>query len=180
MRAFSLLVLFLLTAGSASASSMGSGEIPEKRNARRDDDLKQTYEGSIRGVRALMRDLKEEQPAIYRKLQAEYEELDRRQTRADIVLISTYGASAAIGLYGMARAFGTFGEGKPFSFTPFVISLGLGTVGTWSYFFMRPSGQEYLNFTNRHNRLNRRRQLEWDTSFRLLPGGAGAEVALRF
>lgn len=146
-----------------------------------DDELRQNYEGNIRGIRALMQDLHKNQPNIHRKLEADYLALDSKQSKADTIAYVTYGTSAAFALYGIVKWFGVFKSedgSSGASFTPFLLSLGTSFVGGWAYYFARPSPQEYLDFTNRHNRLNKKQQLQWNVS--LAPKGAAVGVAYQF
>lgn len=150
-------------------------------SAKDDEPLKQTYEGNIRGLRALMVDLQQNQPAIYQKLKSEFTSLDERQSRADTIAYTAYGISAGFAVYGIAKVFGAFksstGE-STFTLTPFLLSLGASTAGSWIYFLTRPSPQEYLDFTNRHNRLNKKEQLQWNLG--LGPKGASVGFAYNF
>jgi hypothetical protein len=148
----------------------------------KDDELRQNYEGNIRGIRALMQDLQKNQPQIHRKLESDFTALDTKQSRADTIAYITYGTSAAFAAYGIASWFGLFKSKEDgssgASFTPFLISLGTSFVGGWAYYFTRPSPQEYLDFTNRHNRLNKKQQLQWNLS--LAPEGAAIGLAYQF
>jgi hypothetical protein len=150
-----------------------------------DPPYRQTYEGNIRGIRALMGDLEENQPSIFRKLKPEFDDLDRRQSRADTIMYVSYGASGFFFLYGMARWFGAFHsnsgtDDSGFSFTPFLLSMGTWLVGSGVYLAERPSQQEYLDFTNHHNRINKKQQLDWKVGFDFKHAAPVAGVAFYF
>ncbi len=169
------LLLFLFCDGGARAA-----ETKPALQKTKDGSLKQTYEGNIRGIRALMSDLKKNQPDIHQKLNHDFRDLDDRQKKADRIAYGTYGVAAAFAAYGFAQWFGLVNSSPEnrVSFTPFLISLGVSFGGGWLYYAARPSPQEYLDFTNKHNRLNSRQQLEWDTTFK--HRGASVGLAYRF
>jgi hypothetical protein len=181
-----LIALSLLTAASALADTVGSPR-PEEATRKDENEIQRTYEGNIRGIRALMADLESEQPKIHQKLKLDFDSLDSRQSKADTIAYVAYGTSIGFAAYGISKWFGLFksadnadGSSSGASFTPFLISLGVSLVGGWAYYITRPSPQEYLDFTNKHNRLNKSRQLQWNISFDLRKDGAGAGVAYYF
>lgn len=166
MRYFIYLLLFSSLSASAESSK---------------NELQQTYEGNIRGIRALMADLHENQPEIFQKLNADFRDLDSRQSHADTIAYSAYGISAGLAIYGFAKCFGAFNSrdgNSGFTFTPFLLSLGTSLLGGLAYGLTRPSPQEYLDFTNKHNRLNKQRQLQWNLT--LTPKSSALGVALNF
>lgn len=168
-RALGLLFLTSLAFASDSSPSndhtFGSAKpLPgeQESSAKENSVTIREYDGSIRGIKALMAELKSEDPQVHEALLPNYAKLRRRHNLGSSVLWG--GRIAGVGLVsaGIARILITHdNDDDTKGFGLVLIGALVPLTGRFLSTLFYPSEQDYKEFTNKHNRINRKSQIQW-------------------
>lgn len=143
------------------------------------------YIGSIQGIDSYMEKLRTTNPKLYRQLEPDYLSLSRRQQTGQIVIYSLLGAGAVLALYGLTESAKSVSSDSYSSgsrsdgMTPMLLGFGVLLLAWPASRLLLPEPQDYLDFTNKHNRLNPRHPLRWQLSAGPRVDG-GANLALNY
>jgi|GEM_PF-4974224 len=127
----------------------------------------QNYDGNIKGLKSMMKDLLNTSPSVYEQLLPDYKSLRNRENAAGALLWGGYLGGTGLVIYGFADTFNLFaskGEDqvRNFNWVPILVGVGLTYVSAWASKAIKPGSQSYKDFTNKHNRLNPTGQMEWN------------------
>lgn len=148
----------------------------ESKKAKDDEELVQNYEGGIRGLRSLMRDLKDENPKVHDALFSDYKRLNRRHNTGMAILVGGGLGGAALSVVGFLKFMkggdeavngedSDAGDEKAKKgFYLFLGGIGVSAVSFWVSQPFFPDQQDYKDFTNKHNKLNKKSQLRWNSA----------------
>lgn len=183
----SLIPTFAMAKDPASKAKKTSESVesqPSSEDIQKDDDekIERSYEGGIRGLKALMKNLKEENPKVHETLLPDYTKLRRRYNTGAWISWSSTIVGLGLAGFGFARFVSTMGDDDsgPEGFGLFAIGAGIPVIGYFVSAPFFPSEQDYKNFTNKHNKINKKSQIRWERASLMLNENKLPMLALGF
>jgi hypothetical protein len=142
----------------------------------------QIYDASVKGLRKYVDSLKDENPHLYGKLDPDIRNFESQQSNAYIGMGVSGGVMlAGLGLTLYPLISGNISEkslGLVYAGTGVTI---LGVLGfACSSWIFAPSREDFLDFMNKHNRLNPNNKLDLKMGFVPTLGGGSLAASLRF
>lgn len=149
------------------------------------DKSEKSYDASIKGLKSLMRDVKEEDPKIHKQLLPEYTRIKRKADLAKWIGIGGLTGGVVLSVLAI-RDFGkhsdlddeNFGDtgNSMLYFLSAMGVLGASSVAAW---VIAPERQEIKDLTNKYNQLSKKGRIKW-SGFNVDPQNRVVAANFRF